>query len=222
MNSLRMALLIFALASGGSSTRYRNSQASLAPNQNPHPPNSRPQPEHQSNLFQISLIPGAPVRVIGTKYVDKKLKNDLEIEVRNTSTKTVVFFTLKLEVPDQETCPALSYVAERLIVYGNPHSSTDGNPASDKMVTPGDSIKLKLTRKEYDEVDKARQRVKCNDAGKPILHLLNVGFSDGSTWGYNGRVFLRRRVLAAYSTGARVVLPFIFNSDDFGVGHAPG
>ena len=135
-------------------------------------------PTYQSDVLKIVRAPNEPVNIVDIRFANT---GDLLVEVKNTSSKTIIFIGYVLAPFDR--CPESDHPMALWVGYGDwSVLSNDGSHKIDPPVDPSRKVTLTISRKAYEGILNSQKAAKCPSSAKPELHLNKVAFNDGSRW----------------------------------------
>jgi hypothetical protein len=157
----------------------------------------KPRTINESNLVYNSKPPIAIIeRSLGGKNfsIDEKLPagkdwlKDLRLTVKNTSLKTIVFFTIELVIPKSEN---LTNTVAFPLRFGTPmfilddyYKQTYIDIKNRKLLCPDETVTISISEHDLKVFTEYLQKKKADDFGSVILSIRTVEFDDFSCWSY--------------------------------------
>lgn len=134
-------------------------------------------------------------RHVGDKAIDRSHRNrhgitagnnwlsSLSLDVKNVSHKNVIYFNIDLVVSKQGEMPGLIVYS---IFFGNrmgPAILVPGDSNhNDKLVRPGDVVRVKLSDDEVSRWEKELKKYEVEDVTFITMDIRTVHFDDGTGW----------------------------------------
>ena len=155
--------------------------------------------QEKLRIIQEVAIENSPVVVVSRRVGDKAFDhshqnkhgitagndwlNSLSFDVKNVSHKNVIYFDIDLVVPEQGKTPASIVFS---IFFGNrmgPAILVPGDSNhNDKLVRPGDVVRVKLSDDEVSRWEKELKKYEVEDVTFITMDIRTVHFDDGIGW----------------------------------------
>lgn len=140
-------------------------------------------------------------RYVGDKAFDRSYRNrhgitagnnwlsSLSFDVKNVSHKNVIYFNIDLVVPEHGKMPGSIVFS---IFFGNRMGPAILMPGdsnhNDKLVRPGDVVRVKLSDDEVSRWEKELKKYEAEDVTFIKMQIRTVHFDDGTGWQFGNEL----------------------------------
>ena len=137
------------------------------------------EPTYQTDKLKIVKALNEPVRITDVRSSGRD--NELLIEVKNTSPKSIIF--IQYVFAPANDCPKSNHPLAYSISYGNLSLISDNkNQRIKPPIAPNQTVAITISSKIYEGVLKSQKSAKCTNSAKPELVLRKVAFNDNTGW----------------------------------------